>query len=172
VSVPAIAATAQRSPASFYTYFDSKAALLTTLAGEAVEAFAAELRAELVSPSPVATLVPRVTAVVWHAYRRELPLFLSSFQAATRDLELEPWHSLRAALTSTIGEVDRRIADAGGSPPPDHQGTASALASMLEMFCFVWLGQGGDDPGLDLDDDMAIATLTAMWSATVGAQPE
>ena len=37
--------------------------------------------------------------------------------------------------------------------------TASALSAMLEHFCYIWLGQGGERTEVQFDDERAIDTL-------------
>lgn len=170
VGVPSIAETAKRSSASFYTYFDSKADLLQVLATEAIEAFDGQLRDDLAAPgADVAELRERIVRTVWTAYRDELPIFISIFQTAMRDrdVDLEPWSGLRAALVSTITETNRRAVEAGADLPGPATIAAESIASMFEMFCFIWLGQGGDAPGVEVDEATAVATLAGLWAASM-----
>ena len=40
--------------------------------------------------------------------------------------------------------------------------TASALSAMLEHFCYIWLGQGGEKD-IPFDDDRALDALATVW---------
>jgi AcrR family transcriptional regulator len=166
-TVPGIAAAAQRSSASFYTYFDSKSELLLTLAGEATERLRTALHVDLAGEAE--GLPARISRTVWIAYRDELPVLLSIFQTAMRDLELEPWQTLRQTLVDAIASANRSVATAPLNATAN-DALAAALASMFEMFCFVWLGQGGDAPGTEVDEDVAVRTLAGLWQASLGAQ--
>jgi AcrR family transcriptional regulator len=169
VTVPDIAASAGRSAASFYTYFDSKADLLELLADEAIQAVEAQFSADLAgsdASTPTEVLVSRISGSIWRAYRTHLPVFVSVFQTATRDLELQRWSRLRSALTDAIEEVDRRADASGAVPMPDRRAAARALASMFENTCFLWLREPDEPPGRRLSDDEAIQVLSAIWIAT------
>jgi hypothetical protein len=45
--------------------------------------------------------------------------------------------------------------------------TASALASMLEHFAYVWLATDGDAIDVEVDDETAIETLWMIWSRAI-----
>ena len=170
VSVHDIAATAQRSPASFYTYFDSKADLLQRLAADAVVTLDARLRSELAAEGEPSTLVARVTRAVWEVYRDELAVLVSVFQTATRDLELADWTRLRETLVATVAEVNRRAVGAGAALPGDELMTARVVASLLEFSTFTWLTERRDSPAtgeVAIDEPTAIAALTHIWKSAL-----
>jgi hypothetical protein len=50
--------------------------------------------------------------------------------------------------------------------------TASALSAMLEHFCYIWLGQGGERVEARFDDERAIDTLATIWVKSVYWLPE
>jgi uncharacterized membrane protein len=49
--------------------------------------------------------------------------------------------------------------------------TASALSAMLEHFCYIWLGQGGEKD-VPFDDDLALNALCTIWVRAVYWRPE
>ena len=159
VTVPGIAATAGRSPASFYTYFDSKVALLTTLMAAAVERLRSDLdRVEYRAPADA--VVKQCVRILWHAYRRDLPIFRASFEVAMQDGQPGLWSQLRAVV---VAAVERAQHHATQDVSPTSAASSNAVASMIEMFAFVWLSEGGDDPGRQMDDATAIDTLSQIW---------
>ena len=55
---------------------------------------------------------------------------------------------------------------AGYCPGADPVLTASALSAMLEHFCYIWLGQGGEKD-VPFDDDLALEALCSIWVKAV-----
>jgi AcrR family transcriptional regulator len=160
VGVPELAETAGRSAASFYTYFDSKEALLQLLAADALAELEAALASALGATAGGATdvdvdvAIERVTAAIWWAYRDHRAAFTGVFQQATRDLELGPWRRVRDVLVGAIESVNAR-AGVGDLA------TARALASMLENCCLEWGSPAAKDaPG---SDTASIQILAAIW---------
>ena len=56
--------------------------------------------------------------------------------------------------------------------------TASALSAMLEHFCYIWLGQGGEQLGqageradVPFDDERALDALATIWVKAVYWRP-
>ena len=49
--------------------------------------------------------------------------------------------------------------------------TASALSAMLEHFCYIWLGQGGEK-GVPFDDERALDAVATIWVKAVYWRPE
>jgi hypothetical protein len=49
--------------------------------------------------------------------------------------------------------------------------TASALSAMLEHFCYIWLGQGGEKD-VPFDDERALDALCTIWVKAVYWRPE
>jgi AcrR family transcriptional regulator len=167
-SVPAITKDAGRSQGSFYTYFDSKAHLLRVLAAEAIDRLAARLQQVLAEDLAAASLVERMTAAVWDAYREDIAVLVSVYQTATRDLVLDDWTRLREVVVAAVLEVDRRAVTAGAPAPDDELATARTVASMLESACFTWITERHDSPAVTeaaIDATVAVPTLAAMWTA-------
>ena len=74
-------------------------------------------------------------------------------------------------LQRIAGEI-RRAQAAGFCPGIDPVLTASALSAMLEHFCYIWLGQGGERVDAQFDDERAIDTLATIWVRSVYWLPE
>jgi hypothetical protein len=49
--------------------------------------------------------------------------------------------------------------------------TASALSAMLEHFCYIWLGQGGELGDIQFDDERALDALATIWVKAVYWRP-
>ena len=60
----------------------------------------------------------------------------------------------------------------GYCPGIDPKLTASALSSMIEHFCYVWLAQGGDAIDAELDEQRAIDSLVSIWFHAIYWRPE
>jgi AcrR family transcriptional regulator len=168
-----IAREAGRSPASFYNYFDSKADVLADIARD----FHADTRRQISVPyrtgqSPREAVTEAIT-IFWSSYRDRLGTLSGVFQASMVDPEfLEQWRTIRADAIAFIARgVELAQAD-GYCPGVDPQLTASALSSMIEHFCYVWLVQGGDAIGSALDETRAIATLADIWFHAIYWRPE
>jgi AcrR family transcriptional regulator len=162
-----IAAEAGRSPASFYNYYDTKADLLIALAEEfhAEASSLAELpyRAGLTREDALREAV----AGFWRTYARRRGELIGIFQAAMVEGQFrDRWLKLRAeAITRIAGEIRRAQAD-GYCPGVDPVLTASALSAMLEHFCYIWLGQGGEKD-VPFDDEAALDSLATIWVKAV-----
>ena len=48
--------------------------------------------------------------------------------------------------------------------------TASALSAMLEHFCYIWLGQGGEKD-VAFDDEQALDAVATIWVKAVYWRP-
>jgi hypothetical protein len=48
--------------------------------------------------------------------------------------------------------------------------TASALSAMLEHFCCIWLGQGGEKD-VPFDDERALDAVATIWEKAVYWRP-
>jgi len=168
-----IAAEAGKSVASFYNYYDTKAALLVALAEdfhtEATEMAVLPYRSGLAPPDALREAV----AGFWRTYAKRRGELIGVFQAAMLDAEfLSRWLDIRAqAIRRIAGEI-RRAQAAGFCPGVDPVLTASALSAMLEHFCYIWLGQGGERVEARFDDERAIDTLATIWVRSVYWLPE
>ena len=167
-----IAAEAGRSAASFYNYYDTKADLLIALAeefnAEATSLAVLPFRAGLARPEALREAV----AGFWRTYAKRRGELIGIFQAAMVEGRFrDRWLELRGeAITRIAGEV--RAAQARGyCPGVDPVMTASALSAMLEHFCYIWLGQGGEKD-VAFDDERALDAVATIWVKAVYWRPE
>ena len=167
-----IAAEAGRSAASFYNYYDTKADLLIALAeefhAEATSLAVLPFRAGLARPEALREAV----AGFWRTYAKRRGELIGIFQAAMVEGRFrDRWLELRGeAITRIAGEV--RAAQAHGyCPGVDPVMTASALSAMLEHFCYIWLGQGGEK-GVAFDDEQALDAVASIWVKAIYWRPE
>ena len=167
-----IAAEAGRSAASFYNYYDTKADLLIALAeefhAEATSLAVLPFRAGLARPEALREAV----AGFWRTYAKRRGELIGIFQAAMVEGGFrDRWLELRGeAITRIAGEV--RAAQAQGyCPGVDPVMTASALSAMLEHFCYIWLGQGGEKD-VAFDDERALNAVATIWVQAVYWRPE
>ena len=166
-----IAEAAGRSPASFYNYYDTKADLLIALAeefnAEATSLAVLPFRAGLARPEALREAV----AGFWRTYAKRRGELIGIFQAAMVEGRFrDRWLELRGeAITRIAGEV--RAAQAQGyCPGVDPVLTASALSAMLEHFCYIWLGQGGEKD-VAFDDERALDAVATIWVQAVYWRP-
>jgi len=166
-----IAAEAGRSAASFYNYYDTKADLLIALAeefhAEATSLAVLPFRAGLGRPEALREAV----AGFWRTYAKRRGELIGIFQAAMVEGRFrDRWLELRGeAITRIAGEV--RAAQAQGyCPGVDPVMTASALSAMLEHFCYIWLGQGGEKD-VAFDDERALDAVATIWVQAVYWRP-
>lgn len=167
-----IADEAGKSMASFYNYFESKEALLADLAAD----FDAELQERVAEPfrrdlSPEAALREAIAAFYRH-YQHRLPEAIGIFQASMVNPDFAAqWREIRTNGVRTIAFGIRRAQAVGFAPGLDALLAASALSSMIEHFCWVWMAGAGDATDVDANtpdfDDHAIDTLWQLWSHAV-----
>jgi AcrR family transcriptional regulator len=166
-----IAEAAGRSVASFYNYYDTKADLLIALAEE----FHAEATAMAVLPyrsglSDEGALRAAV-AGFWRTYAKRRGELIGIFQAAMVEGQFrDRWLELRAEAVSRIAAEVRRAQAEGYCPGVDPVLTASALSAMLEHFCYIWLGQGGEKD-VPFDDERALDAVATIWAKSVYWRP-
>jgi hypothetical protein len=79
---------------------------------------------------------------------------------------------LRGEAISRIAGAIRAAQSDGYCPGVDPVLTASALSAMLEHFCYIWLGQGGERVEASFDDERAIDTLATIWVKSVYWLPQ
>jgi AcrR family transcriptional regulator len=166
-----IAEAAGRSVASFYNYYDTKADLLIALAEE----FHAEATAMAVLPYRAGLsredALRDAVAGFWRTYAKRRGELIGIFQAAMVEGRFrDRWLEIRGEAVSRIAAQVRRAQSEGFSPGVDPVLTASALSAMLEHFCYIWLGQGGEKD-VPFDDERALDALATIWVKTVYWRP-
>ena len=162
-----IAQAAGRSVASFYNYYDTKADLLIALAEE----FHAEATAMAVLPYRAGLSQEEALreAVIgfWRTYAKRRGELIGIFQAAMVAGQFrDRWLEMRGEAVSRIAAQVRRAQAEGFCPGVDPVLTASALSAMLEHFCYIWLGQGGEKD-VPFDDERALDALATIWVKSV-----
>ena len=162
-----IAAVAGKSVASFYNYYNTKADLLIALAEEFhTEATAMAMlpyRAGLSDEDALRAAV----AGFWRTYAKRRGELIGIFQAAMVEGRFrDRWLEIRGEAVGRIAAEIRRAQSEGYSPGVDPVLTASALSAMLEHFCYIWLGQGGEK-GVPFDDERALHALVTIWVKSI-----
>jgi AcrR family transcriptional regulator len=162
-----IAAAAGRSVASFYNYYDTKADLLIALAeefhAEATQMAVLPYRAGLAGEEALREAV----AGFWRTYAKRRGELIGIFQAAMIEGRFrDRWLELRGEAITRIATAIRAAQSEGYCPGADPVMTASALSAMLEHFCYIWLGQGGEKD-VPFDDERALDALCTIWVKAV-----
>ncbi len=162
-----IAAAAGRSVASFYNYYDTKADLLIALAeefhAEATQLAALPYRAGLSGEEALREAV----AGFWRTYAKRRGELIGIFQAAMIEGRFrDRWLELRGEAINRIATAIRAAQSEGYCPGVDPVMTASALSAMLEHFCYIWLGQGGEKD-VPFDDQRALDALATVWMKAI-----
>ncbi len=164
---------AGRALGSFYTYFENKEEVLEQLA----EDFKAEIDGRLMELDLTAAepyeVIRELCAVYWDSCRKHSAELAAIFQASMLDERFaERWRDIRADARRNIAAGIRAVDQARGVENPDPDATASALGSMMDYFCYVWLIEGGEAGRSSLPDEVAIDTMTRVLYRTVFAEPE
>jgi AcrR family transcriptional regulator len=167
-----IANTAGRSSASFYNYFEDKAAVLTALAREFHEDTRSQISVPFHHGVEPRDATRQAITIFWETYRDRPGALSGVFQASMVDpVFLQSWREIRASAVDFITQGILHAQKDGYCPGIDARMTASALSSMLEHFCYVWLAQGGDGSGTELDEQVAIDTLFNIWYNAIYWRP-
>ncbi len=164
---------AGRALGSFYTYFENKEAVLEQLGRD----FKAEIddrvtELDLDGSEPY-DVVREVCAVYWDSCRNHSSELAAIFQASMLDERFaERWREIRADPRRKIADAIRSVADSGRAANPDPAMTASALGSMMDYFCYVWLIEGGESGRAMISDEVAVDTMARVFYRTVFAESE
>jgi AcrR family transcriptional regulator len=164
---------AGRALGSFYTYFANKEEVLEQLA----EDFKAEIDARMteldLTRSDPYEVVRELCALYWDSCRNHSAELAAIFQASMLDERFaERWRDIRADARRNIAAGIRAVAISKGIENRDPDATASALGSMMDYFCYVWLIEGGESGRSVLPDEVAIDTMALVLYRTVFAAPE
>jgi AcrR family transcriptional regulator len=164
---------ADRALGSFYTYFANKEEVLEQLA----EDFKSEIDArltelDLTSAEPY-DVIRNLVSVYWTSCRDHAPDLAAIFQASMLDPRFaQRWREIRSDARRNIAEGIRAVGQSGLVRDPEPDATASALGSMMDYFCYVWLIEGGEAGRSSLPDDVAIGTMARVFYRAVFAAPE
>ncbi|MCP4003711.1 MAG: TetR/AcrR family transcriptional regulator [bacterium] len=162
---------ADRALGSFYTYFSNKEELLEQLAEDFKEEMDHQMTAlDLTGDEPY-DVIWRLCEVYWKGYRDHSPELAAIFQASMVDSHFaRRRQEIRADARGNIAAAIRAVRLT--PPDPDPEATASAIGSMMDYFCYVWLIEGGEANRSSLSDDVAVETLARVFYRTVFATPE
>jgi len=163
-----IAKEAELSSASFYNYYDSKADVLAALAREFHEDASRDIAIPYQEGLPHEEAVRQAITIFWTTYRDRLGALSGVFQASMIDEDfLHQWRLVRAEALRFISSGIAAAQREGYCPGLDRAYAASALSSMLEHFCYVWLYQGGDAEDSVCDEKRAIDALVNVWYRSI-----
>jgi AcrR family transcriptional regulator len=168
-----IADEAGKSMASFYNYFDSKEALLAELAKD----FDAELQALVAEPFrqglPAIDALREAIRLFYRHYQRRMPEIVGIVQASMIDESFaKEWRQIRTNGVHTLARFVRNAQRDGWAPGLHPELAASALSSMLEHFCWVWIAHDGDAIEIELSEDDAVDTLWTLMAHAVYWRPD
>jgi AcrR family transcriptional regulator len=164
---------AGRALGSFYTYFANKEEVLEQLA----EDFKSEVDERLtgldLTGSEPYDVVRELCAIYWTSCKNHSADLAAVFQASMLDERFaKRWREIRADAREKIAAGIRALDLAGVVSNPEPDATASALGSMMDYFCYVWLIEGGEAGRPTLPDDVAIETMARVFYRAVFAEPE
>jgi AcrR family transcriptional regulator len=165
-----ITSEAGRALGSFYTYFANKEAVLEQLAEDFKSEVEGRVTAlDLTAADPYET-IHGLCGAYWNSCRDHSAELAAIFQASMLDEHFaQRWREIRSDARRNIAEGIREVGDAGLAADPDPDVTASALGSMMDYFCYVWLVEGGENDRSSIPDDVAIATMARVMYRTVFA---
>lgn len=168
-----ITGEAGRALGTFYTYFENKEAVLEQLAENFKSEVEGRVTALDLSAADPYERVYEVCGAYWSSCRDHSAELAAIFQASMLDEHFaRRWREIRSDARRNIAEGIRAVGDAGLAADPDPDATASALGSMMDYFCYVWLVEGGEADRASIPDDVAIATMARVMYRTVFATRE
>jgi AcrR family transcriptional regulator len=158
---------------SFYTYFDNKEEVLEQLAKDfKTEVDMRVTSLDLTGGDPY-DVIRELCAVYWTSCKNHAPELAAIFQASMMDVRFaKRWREIRSEARVNIAAGIRSLGEAGLVQNPEPEATASALGSMMDYFCYVWLIEGGEAGQSTLSDEVAIDTMARVLYRTVYAAPE
>lgn len=170
VGIDAIAHGAGVSHGTFYTWFDSKEALLREIVtGVAKDIFTATSIGTRLPPDASYARIEAANRSFLRAVTRHSRILrVLDSQADVREdfrgLRLEIRESfVRRGMEGLIRMQELGLAD----PLLPPRATASALGAMVESFAHLW-----QDPVEGLDEAEAVDVLTRLWAGAIGLAPQ
>lgn len=168
-----ITTTAGKSVGVFYNYFADKGALLRAMVDEFLSEAYGRYETIEISGRPPHDVITDIVTVYWNTYREHAPVMAGVFQAAQFDPAfVDYWRDLRARARIGIAASVRNLQREGYCPGMDPDVTASALGSMMDYFCYVWLVEGGETGHSSVSDEAAIETLSRIWFNALWWKPD
>ena len=160
-----IAEAAGVSYGTVYTWFPTKDAVLMAVVDGVVNGLYDSLRTPE-HTDPIER-IERANRSYLDAYRANARLLEVVEQAATTDREFRAvLAGLRKTHVDRVAATFRRLqADGLARTDLDAHVAAAALCAMVEGFARHWFGRGETH-----DEDVAVATLTALWAGALGLE--
>ncbi len=153
---------------SFYTYFDNKEALLEQFAQDFKEEIDRQITRLDLSDGDSYRAIREMSAVYWNSCKNHVAELAAIFQASMIDkLFAERWREIRSDAREHIASTIRALDEAGQVFNAEPDATASALGSMMDYFCYVWLIEGGEAGKPALADDVAIEAMARVVYRTL-----
>jgi len=158
---------------SFYTYFANKEEVLEQLA----EDFKTEIdlrvtNLDLIGGAPY-DVIRELCSVYWSSCKNHAPELAAIFQASMLDDRFaDRWREIRSDARESIASGIRALDATGRVRNPEPEATASALGSMMDYFCYVWLIEGGEAGRPAMSDEVAIDTMARVFYRTMFAAAE
>lgn len=169
-----IADEAGKSPATLYNYFDNKKEILGALLEDFLEYVLDEGKDAEPLDEYTSESLRSAIATFWRAYTEFIPELVGVTHAATTDPDfVQVWMQIREVGVRQIGGRIKILQAEGATDPNlNPYVAASALSSMLEHSCYLWLGTNAQGTGRPASDDQAIDTISYLWSHALGiAEP-
>ncbi|MEO6794155.1 MAG: TetR/AcrR family transcriptional regulator [Mycobacterium sp.] len=166
-----ITSAAGKSTAVLYRYFSDKEDLLAALA----ESFLADV----VEPSGLKMRLPdspqdtefftSVVSAYWGMFKQNIGTMIAVAQlAATKQRFAALQNEFRRFGMEIVAASVRRAQQQGYGLDLDSDHTSAAIALMFENFTIVFAGPS--EPGWQISDSDAIATLSTIWRTTLYGQ--
>lgn len=169
VGIDAVAQRAGVSHGTFYTWFDSKEALLREIVSEvAKDIFSATSIGSRLPPDAAYARIEAANRSFLRAVTRHSRILrvldsLADTREDFRGLRLEIRESfVQRGMEGLIRLQHLGLAD----PLLPPRATASALGAMVESFAHLW-----QDPVEGLDEAAAVDVLTRLWAGAIGLAP-
>lgn len=164
---------ADRALGSFYTYFANKEEVLEQMA----EDFKAEIDVRLteldLTRAEPYDVIRDMCAVHWSSCRAHSAELAAIFQASMLDeCFARRWREIRFDARKKIAAGIRALEREGRVHSPEPEAMASALGSMMDYFCYVWLIEGGEADRVSLPDEIAIETMARVLYRSLFAEAE
>ncbi len=160
---------------SFYTYFKNKEELLEQLAEDFKTETLTRMSALNTRDTEPYALTRELCAIYWHSCRDHSAELAAMFQAAMVDEHFKRrWQDIRADARKriTVSIISAEAKGLAKAPNPHPEIMASAIGSMMDYFCYIWLIEGGESNNSTLDDEIAIDTMARVFYRSVYATPE
>ncbi len=158
-----IATAAGRSPAAFYYHFDSKEHILLELFKDFTQTIKDRAQERFDPASSPQVQIDQMVRNFYQTYIEWLPVLTGVFQLSMIDADFrEHWRTIRVDAVRSIRHWVIDAQRRGFAADLDVDFAASALAAMLDGFCFIWLAHDGDLPAVRLDSERAQRTLSLL----------